>query len=87
MAKDRGTGQTSPNSMVSATRKGMGEGSGGDRTEGEVPGTGSSYGALLNERENKSNTRNRGPSRSGGAVGGASLPVVSMGARNTGRTG
>ena len=55
-------------------------------TDGEVPGSGSMYNAFLNERVNKSNNRNMGPSRAYSAVGDARLPSIKMSQRQTGRT-
>ncbi len=81
-----GVGQAASH-MVDATRQGLfpGDNSGGERSQGEVAGAGSMYAAQLNERPNLSNPRNQGPSRAPSRLGAATLPVVGMGSRNTGR--
>lgn len=85
MAKDSGTGQTSPNQNVGLTLGAKGFDQGAGNSEGEGTEVGSRYSATLTERENKSNTRNKGPSRNPGAIGGATLPVVRQTARKTGK--
>jgi hypothetical protein len=53
-------------------------------SQGESTGVGSSYSAVLVERANLSNPRNRGPEREGsGAL--SSTPTVMTSQRNTGR--
>lgn len=69
---------------VAATRKGRGGKKGGS-SEGETSGVGSMDSAQLVERENKSNTRNRGPERAGSEAGSSTIPVMTMGSRATGR--
>lgn len=61
-----------------ATRKGKfpGDNTGGDRSQGEVPGAGSIYAAMLNERPNTSNPRNMGPSRAPSRSASTPIPVV-----------
>ena len=59
---------------------------GGTGTDGEVGGSGAMYSGFLNERENKSNPRNTGPSRPYGAIGASKIPAASMSSRQTGRT-
>lgn len=82
---DKGLGMASSNT-VDATTPGKDAGSNGS-SQGETSGAGSTYSAVLNERENLSNTRNRGPERAPSRIGGQSMPVVSMGQRNTGKIG
>lgn len=73
--------------MVQATRTGLypSDNTGGDRSQGEVPGAGSLYAATLNERPNISNPRNQGPVRAPSRVGSSAIPVMMMSGRNTGR--
>jgi hypothetical protein len=61
--------------------------SGGSRSQGETPGAGSIFSAVLAERPNLSNRRNLGPSREPSIIGGRAMPVVDMGDRKTGRIG
>lgn len=70
-----------------ATRKGRfpSDNTGPNRSQGEVPGAGSIYAAMLNERPNISNPRNMGPSRAPSRIGGAPMPVVGMDVRKTGK--
>ena len=72
-----------------ATRKGKfpNDNTGPTRSQGETPGAGSIYAAMLNERPNLSNPRNRGPERAPSRSGAATIPVVSVGARKTGKVG
>jgi len=87
MPKDLGQGQTEPKTRVATTGKPT-QPLPGERTDGEWPGAGSIHTATLNERQNKSNMRNRGPSRgTGGLVGDAVLPILTSATRRTGRTG
>lgn len=58
---------------------------GGERSQGETPGTGSLYAAVLNERPNVSNPRNMGPSRAPSRMGSTPIPVVGQDVRVTGR--
>lgn len=60
---------------------------GGERSQGEVSGTGSIYAMVINERPNISNTRNQGPVREHSRVGGSTLPIAMASGRNTGRIG
>ena len=75
--------------FVEATRKGKypDDNTGPDRSQGETAGAGSLYAAVLNERPNLSNPRNRGPERAPSRMGATPLPVVTMGSRRTGRVG
>lgn len=70
-----------------ATRKGKFpvDNTGPNRSQGETPGAGSIYAAMLNERPNISNPRNRGPERSPSRSGGKPIPIVLMDSRATGR--
>ena len=72
-----------------ATLKGRfpADNTGPNRSQGEVPGAGSIFSALLNERPNLSNPRNRGPERAPSRVGAKPIPIVAMGSRATGRIG
>ena len=56
----------------------------GPGTDGEWPGTGSSYTMTMNERETKSNPRNQGPVRAGSHVANRPLTVATMATRHTG---
>jgi hypothetical protein len=51
----------------------------------EIGGVGAKYFAEINERENKSNPRNMGPSRVGSFAGRSPLPVATKAKRHTGR--
>lgn len=81
-----GQGHAASNT-VQATRKGAfpDDNTGGERSQGESPGAGSIYAAVLSERPNISNSRNQGPERAASRVGASTIPVLNMGARNTGR--
>jgi hypothetical protein len=81
-----GQGHAASNT-AQATRKGEfpNDNTGGDRSQGEVPGAGSLYAATLNERPNISNPRNQGPERSPSRMGASRIPVVTMDTRNTGK--
>ena len=59
-----GVGNTE-SSYREATRKGKypTDNTGPNRSQGETPGAGSIFSAMLNERPNLSNPRNRGPER------------------------
>lgn len=83
--KSKGMGANASPTVVATTGPHVSGDVVGTRTDGEFPGVGSVYAATLNERENKSNTRNRGPSRDPGVVGGAKLPAMGMASRQTGR--
>ncbi len=61
--------------------------SGPNSSQGEVGGTGSIYTAQLNERPNISNPRNQGPTRAPSVIGAATIPVVRMAQRHTGKLG
>ena len=87
----QGVGQAERN-QVTVTRQGRFPGDqggvgGGDLSQGEVPGAGSTYSAFLNERPNLSNPRNQGPTRAPSREGAAKVPVVSMNSRHTGKIG
>ena len=73
--------------MVQATRMGRfpDDGIGGMRSQGETPGSGALYAAVLNERPNISNPRNQGPTRAPSRVGGSMVPNAVMMTRHTGR--
>ena len=75
-------------STVEVTRQGRfpNDNTGAGRSQGETAGAGSIHAAVLNERPNISNPRNQGPSRALGRIGQSSIPVATMGSRNTGRT-
>jgi len=70
-----------------ATRKGKypSDNTGPSRSQGEVPGAGSVYSAVLNERPNLSNPRNRGPERAPSRSAATPIPIQTMGSRATGR--
>jgi len=72
-----------------ATRKGMypSDNTGPNRSQGESAGAGSIYSAMLNERPNLSNPRNRGPERAPSRSGAKAIPVVTVESRATGRLG
>lgn len=76
-------------SFREATRKGKFpvDNTGPQRSQGEVPGAGSIYAAMLNERPNLSNPRNRGPERAPSRDGSTPIPMVTMDSRATGRLG
>lgn len=69
------------------TRSGMfpGDNTGGGRSQGEVPGAGSMFAAVLSERPNISNLRNLGPTRAPSRSASTPITVVEQGSRNTGR--
>lgn len=77
----------SPSSFREATRKGKfpSDNTGPNRSQGEVPGAGNINSAMLNERPNLSNPRNRGPERAPSRSGATAVPIVEMGTRATGR--
>lgn len=81
-----GVGNTTA-SYREATRKGKYpvDNTGPNRSQGETPGAGSIYAAMLNERPNLSNPRNRGPERTPSRAGGTPMPIVTMESRATGR--
>jgi hypothetical protein len=70
-----------------ATRKGKypSDNTGPSRSQGETPGAGTIYSAMLNERPNLSNPRNRGPERPCSRSAATPIPIQSMGSRATGR--
>jgi hypothetical protein len=70
-----------------ATRKGKypSDNTGPSRSQGETPGAGSIYAAMLNERPNISNPRNRGPERAPSRSGGTPIPITSMASRAVSR--
>lgn len=70
-----------------ATRKGKypSDNTGPSRSQGEVPGSGTIYSVMLNERPNLSNPRNRGPERAPSRSAATPIPIQSMGSRATGR--
>lgn len=74
-------------SFREATRKGKYpvDNTGPNRSQGETPGAGSIYSAMLNERPNLSNPRNRGPERAPSRSAATAIPVVEMASRATGR--
>lgn len=86
MYQEFGVGNTEA-SFREATRVGKypSDNTGPNRSQGEVPGAGSIYAAMLNERPNISNPRNRGPERPPSRAGAVPLPVVDMSIRATGR--
>ena len=53
----------------------------------EIGGVGSKYFADINERENKSNNRNMGPTGSPSFVGRSALPVATKASRKTNKIG
>lgn len=57
----------------------------GPGADGEWPGVGSTYMITINERENKSCPRNKGPVRAGSHVANSPLTMASMSKRHTGR--
>jgi len=74
-------------SFREATRKGKfpGDNTGPNRSQGEVPGAGSIFAAMLNERPNLSNPRNRGPDRAPSRIGATPIPITDQASRATGR--
>jgi hypothetical protein len=77
----------SEESFREATKKGKYpvDNTGPNRSQGETPGAGSIYSAMLNERPNISNPRNRGPERPPSRSAATPIPVVNMASRATGR--
>ncbi len=69
------------------TRKGKypSDNTGPNRSQGETPGAGTIYSAMLNERPNVSNPRNRGPERPPSRSATTPIPIQTMGSRATGR--
>ena len=69
------------------TRRGLfpNDNMGGDRSQGETPGAGSIFMAVMTERPNLSNPRNMGPSRMPSRSGSTPIDVVTQNMRNTGR--
>lgn len=59
----------------------------GPGSDGEYPGVGSRFTIDINERENKSNPRNKGPERAQSHVANRPLTVANMGMRHTGKLG
>lgn len=84
--QDMGVGNTTT-TFREATKKGKfpSDNTGPGRSQGETPGAGSIHAAMLNERPNMSNPRNRGPERAPSRVGATPMPVVDEGSRSTGR--
>ena len=78
-----------PMAFREATRKGKFpmDNTGPDRSQGETSGAGSLYSAMLNERPNISNPRNRGPERAPSRSASTAIPLVTMNVRGTGRIG
>ena len=70
-----------------ATRKGKfpSDNTGPNRSQGETPGAGSIYAAMLNERPNLSNPRNRGPERAPSRSATTPIPIVSTDSRKVNR--
>lgn len=77
----------SPSPTHQATRVGRfpDDNTGGGRSQGETPGSGSIYAAVLNERPNISNPRNRGPMRAPSRMGRTPVAATTMTSRKTGR--
>lgn len=86
--QDAGVGNNE-STFREVTRKGKypADNSGPNRSQGETAGAGSLYAAVLNERPNVSNPRNRGPERSPSRSLADAIPMVNMGQRQTGRIG
>lgn len=84
--QDYGVGNTDT-SFREATRKGKYpvDNTGPNRSQGETPGSGAIYAAMLNERPNLSNPRNRGPERPPSRSAATPIPVTTMASRATGR--
>lgn len=80
-------GGNNANHFIEATIGGKGITSpiGSDRSQGEVPGAGSIYAAVLNERPNLSNPRNMGPTRAPSPSAMNPIPSVTTASRSTGR--
>lgn len=74
-------------SFREATRKGKypHDNTGPNRSQGETPGSGSIYAAMLNERPNLSNPRNRGPERAPSRSAATPIPITTQASRATGR--
>ncbi len=53
----------------------------------QIGGVGAKYLADINERENKSNNRNMGPTGTPSFVGRSPIPVTTKASRHTGRVG
>lgn len=73
--------------FIEATRAGRfpNDNTGANRSQGETPGAGSIYAAMLNERPNISSNRNSGPDRAPSRSGSTPIMVQNMGGRRTGR--
>ena len=84
--QDAGVGNSTA-AFREATRKGKypSDNSGPGRSQGETPGAGSIFSAMLNERPNMSNPRNRGPERAPSRTGATAIPIVAMASRATGQ--
>lgn len=84
--QEMGVGNTTT-TFREATRKGKypSDNTGPNRTQGEVPGAGSIFSAMLNERPNISNPRNRGPERAPSRSAATPLGIVDSDSRATGR--
>ncbi len=85
--RDDGMGATVPNMTQARNDKRVPPTGAQQRTDGETAGVGSTYSAELRERENKANTRNKGPNRTMSEIGSEDMPIVRMGTRETGRVG
>jgi hypothetical protein len=84
--QEQGVGNTDvPYREATRVGKFPNDNTGPNRSQGEIPGAGSLYAAMLNERPNNSNPRNSGPDREPSRSGSTPIPVVSMDKRNTGR--
>lgn len=83
MENEKGIGQSAATANATTSPHVSPQGQTG--TDGETPGAGAKYGATLNQRGNKSNMRNLGPSRPNSTTGAAKLPVASQGSRKTGK--
>lgn len=68
---------------MNVTRKGRGKMVNGNQTYGEDGNVGSTYSAMLENRQNLANTRNRGPTGPKVAVG--DVPMTTQESRKTGK--
>lgn len=85
--RDDGKGASMPNETQARSMKRVPPTGAQQRTDGETAGVGSTFSAELRERENKSNTRNKGPNRTMSEIGAESMSVVRMSSRKTGQVG
>lgn len=83
MENEKGIGQSA--ATVNATTSPHVSPKGQTGTDGETSGSGVRYNATLNQRRNKSNMRNAGPSRPNSTTGAAKIPTASQGSRKTGK--